>query len=181
MIVAFALLGLALAASSGPPKTFRVDYFHTGNATEERFGVDRLVVEPLPWPANPRQPVDDTNLGKYFFEVRDRASNRVLYSRGFSSIYGEWELTSEAKTRFRTFHESLRFPAPNEPVQILVNTAAVSRSADHAPEPRTLRREARSADSGRRLCRLSTGQVRPRCSPADGHPVHRRAVQATQG
>src|SRR6266851_103832 len=120
MIVAFALLSLALAAGSTPPKTFRVDYFHTGNATEERFGVDRLVVEPLPWPGNPRQSVDDTNLGKYFFEVRDRASNRVLYSRGFSSIYGEWELTSEAKIRFRTFHESLRFPVPNEPVQILV-------------------------------------------------------------
>ena len=120
MIVAFALLSLALAAASTPPKTFRVDYFHTGNATEERFGVDRLVVEPLPWPGNPRQSVDDTNLGKYFFEVRDRASNRVLYSRGFSSIYGEWELTSEAKIRFRTFHESLRFPVPNEPVQILV-------------------------------------------------------------
>src|SRR5258707_14493615 len=108
MIVAFALLSLALAAASTPPKTFRVDYFHTGNATEERFGVDRLVVEPLPWPGNPRQSVDDTNLGKYFFEVRDRASNRVLYSRGFSSIYGEWELTSEAKTRFKTFYESLR-------------------------------------------------------------------------
>src|SRR5260370_42677512 len=106
MIVAFALLSLALAAASTPPKTFRVDYFHTGNATEERFGVDRLVVEPLPWPGNPRPSVDDTNLGKEFFEVRDRASNLVLYSRAFSSIFAELALSAAAQIRVRTFHDS---------------------------------------------------------------------------
>ena len=115
----FSLLAMALTAAAAP-KTFRLDYFHTGNAIEERFSLDRLVVEPLPWPGNPLQPVDDTNLGKYLFEVRDRATNQLLYSRGYSSIYGEWELTPEAKERFRTFHESLRFPLPSKPIQVLV-------------------------------------------------------------
>ena len=32
------------------------------------------------------------------FEVIERESRRVLYSRGFASIYGEWETTVEAKT-----------------------------------------------------------------------------------
>ena len=50
----------------------------------------------------------------------DRATNRVLYSRGFASIYGEWETTDEAKERFHTFHESLRFPAPAGPVRVVV-------------------------------------------------------------
>ena len=59
------------------PRTMRVDYFHTGNATEERFSLDRVVLEPLPWPGNPARPIDDTNLGKYFFEVIDRGTNRV--------------------------------------------------------------------------------------------------------
>jgi hypothetical protein len=98
----------------------RVDYDHTGNATEERFALDRVVLEPLEWPGNPARPIDDTNLGKYFFEVIDRKSNRVLYSRGFSSVYGEWETTPEAAERYRTFSESLRFPAPAGPVQIVV-------------------------------------------------------------
>ncbi len=113
---------LAAAASAGPavPRTFRVDYFHTGSATEEKFSLDRLVVEPLPWPGNPDGAQDETNLGKYFFEVRDRGTNRLLYSRGFASIYGEWEDTAEAKQVFRTFHESLRFPAPSAPVQVLL-------------------------------------------------------------
>jgi hypothetical protein len=64
--------------------------------------------------------LDDTNLGKYFFEVRDQKSKRVLYSRGFASIYGEWETTDEAKAIRRTFSESLRFPAPDAPVEIVL-------------------------------------------------------------
>jgi hypothetical protein len=115
----FALL-LATSASAAAPRTFRVDYFHTGNATEERFSLDRLVLEPLPWPGNPARPVDETNLGKYLFEVRELGTNRLLYSRGFASIYGEWETTGEAKEVNRTFHESLRFPAPEKPVQVLL-------------------------------------------------------------
>jgi hypothetical protein len=111
---------VATSASAATPRTFRVDYFHTGNSTEERFSLDRLVVEPLPWPGNPSRPVDETNLGKYLFEVRDRATNRLLYSRGFASIYGEWETTPEARDSHRTFHESLRFPAPEKPVQVIL-------------------------------------------------------------
>jgi IgA Peptidase M64/Peptidase M64 N-terminus len=98
----------------------RLDYYHTGNAREERFSVDRVVREPLPWPGNPAQPLDRTNRGRYFFEMVDLASGTVLYSRGFSSIYGEWETTAEAKDVDRTFSESLRFPEPDRPVRILV-------------------------------------------------------------
>ena len=100
--------------------TMRVDYYHTGNSSQEMFSVDRVVIEPLPWPGNPQKNIDETNLGKYLFEVRDRTTNRLLYSRGFASIYGEWETTDEAKNANRTFHESLRFPAPRAPVQIVL-------------------------------------------------------------
>jgi hypothetical protein len=111
---------LATPPGAGAPRTMRVDYFHTGNATAEWFSFDRVVLEPLPWPGNPRKPIDDTNLGKYLFEVIDRASNRVVYSRGFASVYGEWETTGEAKEIRRSFSESLRFPAPDAPIQISV-------------------------------------------------------------
>lgn len=57
------------AADAQPPRTLRLDYYHTGTATSEVFALDRLVVEPAPWPGNPARPVDDTNLGKYLFEV----------------------------------------------------------------------------------------------------------------
>jgi hypothetical protein len=110
----------AAGAATEPPRTLRLDFSHTGSATEEQFSLDRLVLEPLPWPGNPARPIDDTNLGKYLFEVIDRATNRVLYSRGFASIYGEWETTGEARQITRTFAESLRFPMPPAPVQVIV-------------------------------------------------------------
>ncbi len=131
-IVLFACLipAVAAAAAASQPRapkpqsseggTMRVDYYHTGNAMEERFSVDRVVVEPLPWPGNPARPIDDTNRGKYLFEVHDAASGRLMFSRGFSSIYGEWETTAEARDVNRTFSESLRFPAPAEKVRIVL-------------------------------------------------------------
>ena len=45
---------------------------------------------------------------------------RLLFSRGFSSVFGEWETTAEAQKINRTFSESLRFPAPAEPVRVTV-------------------------------------------------------------
>jgi hypothetical protein len=98
----------------------RVDYYHTGNSSHEIFSLDEIVLEPLPWPGNLDRSIDDTNLGKYLFEVRDRATNKLVYSRGFASIFGEWETTDEAKSMNRTFSESLRFPAPDGPVQIIL-------------------------------------------------------------
>jgi hypothetical protein len=116
------MLVLAVAVSGAPPetpRTLRLDYFHTASASEERFALDGVVREG-PWPGNPARPIDDTNLGVYLFEVVDRATNRVLYSRGFASICGEWETTDEAKTQLRTFHESVRFPEPRGPVQVVL-------------------------------------------------------------
>jgi len=98
----------------------RFDYFHSGNAKEERFSWGRVVLEPLEWPGNPAHPLDDLNLGRYFFEVRHAATGRPLYSRGFASIYGEWETTDEAKKIDRTFEESVRFPAPDAPVTVVM-------------------------------------------------------------
>ncbi len=115
-------LALFLFACSvyAAPQTMRVDYFHTGDANRELFSLDRVVLEPLPWPGNLSKSIDDTNLGKYLFEVIDRRTNRITYSRGFASIYGEWETTDEARKINRTFHESFRFPEPQEEVQVLL-------------------------------------------------------------
>src|SRR5215475_14606639 len=104
----------------GASATMRLDYYHTGTASQETFSVDRIVIEPLPWPGNPKKNIDETNLGKYLFEVSDRASNRLLYSRGLASIYGEWETTDEAKNASRSFSELLRFARPDKPVQIVL-------------------------------------------------------------
>lgn len=98
----------------------RLDYYHTGNNHQESFAVDRIVIEPLPWPGDLAKSIDNSNLGTYFFEVRDKSTGRLLYSRGFSSVYGEWVTTDEAKNASRTFSESLRFPAPDAPAKVVL-------------------------------------------------------------
>lgn len=100
-------------------RTMRVDYFHTGTATEEHVALDRIVADGA-WAGSRTQLIDPVNYGQYQFEVRDLASNRLLYSRGFSSVFGEWKTIPEAKQRWGTFHESLRFPWPKRAVQVTV-------------------------------------------------------------
>jgi len=119
ILSALALLLLSTATQAAPA-TMRLDYYHTGDAKQELFSMDRVVIEPLPWPGDLNKNIDDTNLGKYFFEVRDQKTKGVLYSRGFASIYGEWETTDEARSIKRTFSESLRFPAPDAPIDIVL-------------------------------------------------------------
>jgi len=119
VIAPVVILVSAAVAAAPAPRTLRLDYLHTGSATEERFAFDGLVLEG-PWPGPPDRLVDDTNLGKYLYEVRDRKSDTLLYSRGFASIYGEWETTGEAKERSRGFSESVRFPEPRQPVRVVL-------------------------------------------------------------
>ena len=111
------LAGAACAADA--PGTLRVDYFHTGGRGVEIFALDRVSVEPLPWPGHAARTVDAGEPGVYRYEVRD-GTGRLLYARGFASIFGEWVTTAEAGTAHRTFHESLRFPAPDAPVEVTV-------------------------------------------------------------
>jgi len=100
-------------------KTMRVDYFHTGNKGDEIVALDRVVSDGK-WAGTRTYLVDQTNLGNYYFEVIDRATNQVIYSRGFASVFGEWVTTDESKDRAGTFHESVRFPWPKKAVQLVL-------------------------------------------------------------
>lgn len=100
----------------------RIDYIHSGNALQESYGLERIVIEPLPWPGNPAHPIDDSNRGVNLFEVVDPKTGTVLYSRGFSTIFGEWRTTDEAQRMSRAFQESVRFPLPTQPVRVRVLT-----------------------------------------------------------
>jgi len=136
LTLSFLALALAAAPAAQSPspfatffteKTMRVDFFHTGGGREV-LALDRVVSDGA-WPGSRTKLADDTNLGPYLFEVIDRSTNRVVYSRGFASIYGEWETTPEAPAGVsRTFHESLRFPWPKSPVQVVVKKRAPDNS-----------------------------------------------------
>ena len=107
--------------------TLRLDYDHVGTARDEAVALDGLRREG-PWPGSRVNLVDPLDLGPYRVEVRDRATQRVLYAQGFASIYGEWETTDEAHSVRRAFHESVRFPFPRQLVQVCL----LKRSPDNA-------------------------------------------------
>jgi len=132
LLVMLALAVAALPGIAGFDEVFtgtclRIDYYHTGTATEEHFSLDRARTEGA-WPGSRTLLLDDTNSGKYLVEVVDLASNRVLYSRGFASIYGEWETTGEARSGiFKTIPEAIRVPEPKEPFQLRLRKRSAGR------------------------------------------------------
>lgn len=98
-------------------KTMRFDYFHSGNFAEEHFAADRALNDGS-WSDSKTQLLDKLRYGLYFFEISDPKTHTVLFSRGFASIFGEWQTTPEAAQEWGTFHESLRFPWPKEAVKL---------------------------------------------------------------
>jgi len=95
--------------------TMRFDYFHSGNFKEEHFSIDRALNDGA-WSGSRTQLVDQLRYGLYLFEISEPVTGEVIYSRGFASIFGEWQTTPEAETEWGTFHESLRFPWPKSMV-----------------------------------------------------------------
>jgi hypothetical protein len=133
-----AVVGLATARAAAPA-TVRVDYFHSGGSTAEagvgtnaeQYALERVVIEPLPWPGDMARTLDNTNRGNNRLEVSDAKTGTLLYSRGFNTIFGEWRSTAEADTLARGFEESVRFPKPDRPVRV----AILRRGKDNAFVP----------------------------------------------
>jgi len=100
-------------------KTMRLDYFHSGTAKEEHFAKDRIISDGI-WGGSKKSLIDNIKLGSYFYEVIDKESKVLLYSRGFASVFGEWQSIPEASQIWGTFHESIRFPWPKKPVTVIL-------------------------------------------------------------
>jgi hypothetical protein len=102
-------------------KTMRVDYYHLGTKGEERVTLDKVYQEG-PWPGSAVNLVDTLNMGEFLVRVFDLQSGLLLYSRGFSTVFNEWQSTPEAgRGVWKTFHESVRFPFPRRTVQMTLS------------------------------------------------------------
>jgi hypothetical protein len=133
---ALALAGLVCAAaavaparSTGPEDfdgsftgaTLRIDLYHTGDRAVESFSLDSLREEG-PWAGSRIHLVDETNFGSCLARVFDLRTNRLVFSRGYSSLFGEWRTTDEAKSSRMTMSESLLIPMPRSAVYVSLST-----------------------------------------------------------
>jgi hypothetical protein len=101
--------------------TLRVDLHHSGTKGEERITLDDCRKEGI-WPGHRINRVDTLNLGEYLCKVVDKSTNALIYSRGYSTYFNEWQTTEEAaRGVLRTFSESIRMPYPRRAVQLTVS------------------------------------------------------------
>lgn len=98
-------------------KTMRFDYMHCGDSKSECYYFDELREEPH-WAGSKRSLVDTTGYGNQFFRIVDAASGREIYSRGYCTLFNEWQSTDEALTTQRAYPESVVFPYPKNPCRI---------------------------------------------------------------
>jgi hypothetical protein len=101
--------------------TMRVDFYHSGTKTTEVFSLDQVIPDG-PWAGSRVNLLDTLNLGEFLVRVYDRASTALIFSRGYSTVFNEWQTTDEATHGiWRSFSESVRFPYPRRAVQMTIS------------------------------------------------------------
>jgi IgA Peptidase M64/Peptidase M64 N-terminus len=98
-------------------KSLRFDYYHTGNDTAEVYSFDEMIVEPY-WGGSKTNLIDTMGYGKYYFKVFDEKTNQLIYSRGYCTLFGEWQTSDEARKTWRTISETVVFPFPKAAVRL---------------------------------------------------------------
>ncbi len=96
-------------------KTLRFDYYHTGDAKSQSIVFGELREEPY-WGGPKKNLIDPFNFGNYKYEVYDKETGKLIFSKGYSTLFAEWLTTPEAKKISRAFHETVTFPFPKREV-----------------------------------------------------------------
>lgn len=100
-------------------KTLRLDYYHCGNSGAEQFFFDELIQEPY-WAGSKTNLIDTKGYGNQFVQVRTANTGELIYSRGYCTLFGEWQTTPEAKTTDCCYPESLIMPFPCDKVVVSI-------------------------------------------------------------
>lgn len=102
-------------------KTLRLDYYHCGNADSEMFFFDELIQEPF-WAGSKTNLIDTKGYGNNFVEVRTADTRELIFSRGYCTLFGEWQTTPEAKITEKCYPESVVMPFPREKVVVSITS-----------------------------------------------------------
>ncbi|RZT93368.1 peptidase M64-like protein [Ancylomarina subtilis] len=101
-------------------KTLRVDYLLGGNANEQTVFLQQIKKESF-WGGTTKNLVDSFNYGNFRFKLIDKASETLIYSRGFGSLFQEWQATPEAKTLNRSYYQVNVMPFPKHKAQFVID------------------------------------------------------------
>lgn len=121
VLVLFQLQAQAQFDTYFTDKALRIDYYHTGNHSEDIYSLDRLLQEPY-WGGSKTTMTDIFSYGKYRLLMYDSESSKLIYSTTYNTLFQEWQTTSEAKTTVKSFSETVVCPFPKKPVRIEFQT-----------------------------------------------------------
>lgn len=99
--------------------TLRVDYLLAGDSGSETAFFVQMKEEPN-WGGPHRNLTNKFDYGTYRYSLYDSASNRLLFSRGFSSLYQEWKGTAEAKKFKKAYPMTAVMPFPKNTVRFII-------------------------------------------------------------
>jgi len=92
-------------------KVLRFDYLFAGNHKNTTVYPAGMKEEPF-YGGSKTRLIDPFGYGNFKYELFDSAENKLIYSRGFCTLYQEWQTTAEAKVMERSFHEVATMPFP---------------------------------------------------------------------
>jgi len=98
----------------------RFDYWIRGNRENTKIDSCGLYYDKN-WGGSKINTIDTFLYGELLLEVFDSVSNILIYSRGYSSLFKEWQITDEADSLNRKFKESVIMPFPRNTVRIEVS------------------------------------------------------------
>jgi len=101
--------------------SLRFDFLLGGNAKEEKVYFQQMKKEPF-WAGSKFNLTDVFNYGNYRFRVFDLKSDSLLFSKGFSTLFEEWQSTAEAKEIDRTYYQTAVFPFPKQKVRLEIDS-----------------------------------------------------------
>ena len=98
--------------------TLRIDCLREGSALGDTVWVERWMVRGGEWFGSRTQLLDPFDNGDYRIVLRDAATGRELYSRGYSNLFREYKDTPEGRTVAARFEETLLVPMPRGAVVV---------------------------------------------------------------
>ncbi len=101
-------------------KSLRFDFLLGGNNKEVKVYPEQIKQEPH-WAGSKTNLIDPFNYGSYRFRIFDLKSDSLLFSKGFSTLFQEWQTTAEAKETDKTFYQAAIFPFPKRKIRLEID------------------------------------------------------------
>jgi hypothetical protein len=101
-------------------KVLRFDFMLAGDYQKTHVYPVGMKEEPF-WAGSYNNLIDPFNYGNFVYQLYDSTENKLIYSRGFCTLFQEWQTTLEAKKIERSFYEVATMPFPKNKVRLVIN------------------------------------------------------------